>query len=268
MKELMMYITQHPGLLVDVLDPTNPSKKLILGMDANAAIPEISQLLSQRPYLKVRTYLGNPTNPIDTKTFTISLKKETSEIEKTSPQKTVMSDPNITAQLLVLQSENKWLKSSHEKLERENSDLRVNIEKLRIENNELTIRTSVADREKQLALQQQEVTNKPKGLSGLTEPETLKELIAGVTTAIRTWKNGDDDQGKNQLTGGNDPSLSSAKQEFMQFVHGKISGKVTDEQVNKLAFIIRTVIDNDRVEVLFDKMTESHNSGNQNNYEG
>jgi hypothetical protein len=260
MKDLMMHISQHPGILVDVLDPTNPNKKLILGKDGKTAIAEISQLLSQRPYLKVRTYLGNPTNPIEPKTFTISLKKETSEIEKTSPQHTVMSDPNITAQLLVLQAENKWLKSSHDRLERENSELRVNTEKLRIENNELTIRTSVADREKQLALQQQEISNKPKGLSGLAEPSAIKEIVSGLAEAVRAFKGNDsgNNNSQNQLSGGN--GLSQAKQEVVDFFISKLGDTVTDEQANKIAFLLKTMIEKDKVDHLFSLWSEPVNN--------
>lgn len=262
MNELKMYISQNPDLFLDVSNPSYPDELLIRREPAGKVLSTLPQLLQKQRQLMVKAFRrqimpgANRSMDAAVKEFHFSLKPSEPKPQNLT-HKPTMSDSNLSAELLIIQNENKWLRDSHTKLERENSELRVHNEKLRIENNDLSIKNSVAEKEKSLALQQQEVLNKPKGLSGFAEPEAFKELIAGVTTAIKAWK-GESSSVHPQL-GEGVSGLSNAKQEFIQFVQGKISSGVSDEQSQRLAFLIRTIVDGKKIDYLFEKWSQPNN---------
>jgi hypothetical protein len=271
MNELKMYVSQNPDLFLDVFHPASPTELLIKRDPAEQVLLGLPDMLSSQGSLTVKCFqrqiMPGANRSFDTpvKDFQLSNSSTPEAKPQNTPHKSDMAETNLSAELLIIQNENKWLRESHSKLEKENSELRVHNEKLRIDNNDLSVKNSVAEKEKQLALQQQEVLNKPKGLSGFAEPEAFKELIAGVTTAIKAWK-GDNNPGQPQL-GAETSGLSKAKQEFIQFVQGKISSGVTDEQSQRLAFLIRTIVDKRKIDFLFEQWSQSNNSTNHQQIE-
>jgi hypothetical protein len=165
---------------------------------------------------------------------------------------TPTQQPNAEAQIYILQSENRWLKDSHSKLERENSELRVSNEKLRIENNDLTIKHQTGEKEKELALKHQEVSQR-KGLGSIGSPEEINSFLTGIADMIKSFKGGGDNPGSQV---GAIAGLSAIKQEVLSFLTEKMNS-ITDDQAQKIAFIFKTILEKEKIEYMYQNWTDS-----------
>lgn len=257
--KLTKHVLQNPDLYMDVQDANGVA--LVKRKPATAeALDQLEALLAKHNTLKVVMFKENyPAGFIKESEWSLPEAAEDEvkpqPVAPAKPHDKTMGEANLDTQLILLQNENKWLKESHHKLERENADLRVFNEKLRIENNDLTVKVATSDKEKELALAHAQVSQKT-GLGKIGSPDEIKDLMFGLAEMVRSFKG---EPAANQVAGTSGPAVSTLKQEAAQFYTMKLT-EISDEQTQKLTWLMKTMIEKDLINKLYDNWTASTQS--------
>lgn len=195
-----------------------------------------------------RHNVGTNAEWIDRRIFTFKANEQTPPATQSIKKEMEAEDKILYA---IAKNELEFYKKFYARLESELSELKEENQRLRAVNISNEARIATFDHEKQLALTQQLIDNKPKGLGSILEQPDAFEKIGNLIVTLR--------QPPQALSPAknyeNKDNLSEEKREAFNFIK-KYVQLLSDEQLNKFSWVIKHMVENTKIDTVYQQWTK------------